>query len=132
MTASTTSMTGGVHAEGGERIVTQDSYSAVKVENVINAGNESGTSYTKIETNKNGVVTVEEYTKEIPAHSSVRVHVATSTIGQGSSAAASSTVVTYAAATSSPPSRTWLLRFRITEHVSQFFGKLFGWLSFTR
>jgi len=138
ITASATSMTGGVQATGGESIVTGDGYSSVRVENTINTSNQSGTSYTKVETNTDGVVHTEERTEQIPTNGSVvQIHVATSSSTGGSSqkttaeAVASSSVVVHAtaspAATEARP-----LRLRITDQISKFFVQVFGWFSFTR
>ncbi len=135
-TASATAVTGGAHATGGEQVTTGDSYSSVRVENVIHATNGGGTSYTKVETNTNGHIQTEEKTETFPpsSHSSVRVHVATSTIASTTKLVASSSVTLDVISTtaSSSSTETQNLRARIAERVAKLFGQIWGWFSFTR
>lgn len=143
MTASATSMTGGVHAGPGQTITTGDAYSSVQVTNVINAGSSGGTSKTVIKTNTNGVEHTEEKEDSIPASGIIEIHVATSSTSQGatsrtnvethiktnhaSSSTASSSLVLQTTLASSTLRETRGLGTRITAGVSQFFQHIFTW-----
>lgn len=141
MTASATSMTGGVQATGGQTITTGDSYSSVQVENVINAGNGGGTSQTVIKTTVDGVEHTEVRNDSVPASGTVINTVATSSSSKGSSSwarvdthlsneATSSVSSTTGTIASSSENRARGLTVRITEQVSRLFKNLFVWWGF--
>ncbi len=148
ITASATSMTGGVQAGAGQTVTTGDAYSSVRVENVINAGTSGGTSKTTVYTNTNGVELTETQEETIPPSGSVHASFATSTStkagGSMSGArveihadgekgtAASSSVVMKSGAASSTLAETRGIGAKITERVSRFFRSIFGWWSFSR
>ncbi len=135
MMATSASMTGGVSAGAGETIRTGDSYSSVKVENVINTGSSGGTSKTIIKTNVDGVEHTEVREESFPTSSIIKVIVATSSSSKAKiiteNGEASSTVVLekrFATSTKIVPAFT----VRVSEYVSQFFTRIFGWFSFNR
>lgn len=133
--ATSASMTGGVSAGANETVVTGDSYSSVKVENVINGGSSGGTSKTIIKTNVDGVEHTEVREENFPTSSVIKVIVATSSSSKAKiitpGSEASSTVVLekmFPTSTKIVPAFTM----RVSEYISQFFVRIFGWFSFNR
>ncbi|HEV3245350.1 MAG TPA: hypothetical protein VG102_03255 [Candidatus Paceibacterota bacterium] len=69
--------TGGLTAQAGDVVHSGDSYSSVSVQTYAN--DEGGTSTVQIETDENGQVNKQTYTKTVPAGGNANVFVATST-----------------------------------------------------
>ncbi len=142
MTASATSMTGGVQATEGQTITTGDSYSSVRVENTINAGNGGGSSQTVIKTNVNGVENTEVHNDPVPASGTVIINTATSSSSKGTISGARVQVYTqgsttsstsiFASSTASSSVNTKGLGARITTEISRMFKNFFLWWGFTR
>jgi len=136
MTASATSMTGGVHAEAGQTVQTGNAYSSVLIENTINTSDSGGSSYTVITTSANGTEHTEVRNEKIPASGSVSVQIATSSHTKGGMVTSSAHLDIQTLATTSLASSTGAVRptfaARITSNISWLFKNLFSWWGFGR
>lgn len=137
-TSAANASTGGVHTSGGTT-VTGDSSASVQVTNVINAGNEGGTSHTVIEKTVDGVTTVTEETKNFAPGERVQVNVTaeahssgTSETGTTSESATGETSTVEAGEASSTPTEAgggWSFTSYIMNAVSNLFEGFLSWFS---
>lgn len=131
-TSAASASTGGVQTSGGTT-VTGDSSASVQITNVINAGNEGGTSHTIIEKTVDGVTTVTEETKNFEPGEPVEVNV-TAEAHSGGTTETSTTSPSAAEAgeVSSTPAEVsggWSFTSYIMTAVSNLFEGFLSWFS---